>query len=299
MVKEWERLADTIFSENGSGSGVDNAGVDNGGDASDANATTKQRSQSGDQEDGFTSEGLTDNHIQHGTDADEYTTDMDENTFVPQDLHDLDRYALRTLHKNALSSARRNVHGLAKFRLNDLLSLSQEVAYAFSRNSAEDPEQDNRLIRSRTVRMNATSLVIPMKRLDRMSPDEEQQAWDLTDSERLVRKTAAYMVRGTEMTLQATLARPLRSIIETYKELTADVPGIGVDESKEGQSTSAQIDCTGRLTEAGTLVRDLEGKHYTDVAYGRRAVKGAKFERAILIFPYKNKELLKTVQQTM
>ena len=58
-----------------------------------------------------------------------------------------------------------------------------------------------------------------------MSPDEEQAAWDLTDNERLVRNPAAYVTVGTEVHLRASIARPLRSIVEEYKQSTKDVSG--------------------------------------------------------------------------
>ena len=58
-----------------------------------------------------------------------------------------------------------------------------------------------------------------------MSPDEEQAAWDLTDNERLVRNPAAYVTMGTEVQLRASIARPLRSIVEEYQESTRDVRG--------------------------------------------------------------------------
>ena len=53
------------------------------------------------------------------------------------------------------------------------------------------------------------------------------------------------------------------------------------------------------MTEAGTQVSLLSERHFTDLTYGRRAKASALFERAVFMFPYKNKELLQQIQNTM
>ena len=85
-------------------------------------------------------DGTEESKMEDDFDDDDHYDDDDEEEkkeeieWNPADIYELDRHAWNLFLQDAARASDKNVHGLARFNLSDLLSLSQEVAHAFTRN---------------------------------------------------------------------------------------------------------------------------------------------------------------------
>ncbi len=204
----------------------------------------------------------------------------------------VDALALADVHAGIKAAGETNTYGSANFRLSDLLNTATDLANCFRRNYIRPGSGVKNI--DPTIKERLRSDVVPRKRRAPLSTEEEQEEWDLTDCERIVRKPGQYLQIGTEVQILATIAGPLRNARERFEDTEA-VGGILPEPAKLGNSVTAS-QYLGDVTEMGTLRLAGMNRHDSDRVHGRRAKASLIFERAVFCFHYSDESLLNDVQ---
>ena len=145
-------------------------------------------------------------------------------------------------------------------------------------------------------------VVRPTKRTTAVTDDEEQESWDYTEEQRLVRNPGAYLLSGTEVVVTATIARNPMSVLERRRRTTTVEDGTEAkQDGREGDFEATRSGANGVdfLTEAGVRGAIATKRHFTDVSQGRGRSKDKLFERAVYCFRYDDEEMLQQVQGAM
>ena len=114
-------------------------------------------------------------------------------------------------------------------------------------------------------------VVRPTKRRTAVTDDEEQESWDYTEEQRLVRNPGAYLLSGTEVVVSASIARNPMSVVERKRRTSPVIVGTEADrDTREGDFEATRSGANGvdGLTEAGVRAAKSSTMHFTDVCQG-------------------------------
>jgi hypothetical protein len=248
---------------------------------------------------------------------------------------------LQTLRNNdIIVSCNTNTHGVANIRLNQLASYTGELIKGFSRerkkekwmtksekikykrrlqkeendkNKGKNKGKNNNIDIEPDVsklgedlgtgqQVKMREILRPTKRKTAITDDEEQESWDYSEEQRLVRNPGAYLLSGTEVVVTANIARNPLSVIERKKIEVKVVMGTEANQdSREGDFEATRSGANGvdGLTEAGVRSALAASRHFTDVAHGNGRSLDNKFERAVFCFSYDDEFMLQQVQGAM
>jgi hypothetical protein len=145
-------------------------------------------------------------------------------------------------------------------------------------------------------------IVRPTKRLTAVTDDEEQASWDFTEEQRLVRNPGSYLLTGTEIVVNAAIARNPMSVIERRARRAKVTTGTEAEaDPREGdfEATRYGANSMDALTEAGVRAAAASKLDVTDVAHGAGRSVDRMFERAVYCFSYDDEKTLQELQGAM
>jgi hypothetical protein len=258
----------------------------------------------------------------------------------PKDPYDVVDAFMLLKKKEMLRSSNINTYGIANLKLNQLGSFTGELTKGYQRERVKEKwmtktqkirhrrklklenDASNKKAKKNTKggndmepdvaqlgedlgtgqQIKMREVIRPSKRRTAVTDDEEQESWDYSEEQRLVRNPGAYILSGTEVVVTATIARNPMSIV-ARKEREEQVH-IGTEahlDAREGDFEATRSGANGvdGLTEAGVRSFIASTRHYTDVVHGSGRSKDNVFERAVYCFSYDDEFLLQQIQGAM
>ena len=238
--------------------------------------------------------------------------------------------------KEMITAADVNTHGIARVTLSQLASYTGELRAGFQKERSKEkwmtktekirhlraqkladssndkkkkkglqPDIDDivdgeSLKTGQEIKMR--EVVRPTKRRTAVTDDEEQESWDYTEEQRLVRNPGAYLLSGTEVVVSASIARNPMSVVERKRRTSPVIVGTEADrDTREGDFEATRSGANGvdGLTEAGVRAAKSSTMHFTDVCQGAGRSNDRIFERAVYCFRYDDEDILREIQGAM